>query len=109
MEEKRQRLEERKQRESSASSSSSTAADALALDETSTAPTTFASKVPDEKPEPADAQEPDHTASSSHKKTLKIEVHATATHHERVEPIVAHAQQHDLSHNQAVSGESATI
>jgi amyloid beta A4 protein len=32
---------------------------------------------------------------------LKIEVHATAVHHEQVEPIVAHAQSHEISHNQA--------
>ncbi len=48
------------------------------------------------------------------KKTLKIEVHATATHtrqsegmeaeHEQLlEPVVAHAQSHDISHNMAVS------
>ena len=47
------------------------------------------------------------------RKTLRIEVHATATHHvdepaqvqehQQLEPIVAHAQQHDISHNQAVS------
>ncbi len=34
---------------------------------------------------------------------LKIEVHATAVHHEQVEPIVAHAQSHEISHNQAVN------
>ncbi len=34
--------------------------------------------------------------------SLKIEVHATATHHKRLEPVVAHAQTHDLSHNQQV-------
>ena len=47
------------------------------------------------------------------RKTLRIEVHATATHHvedpvpakehQQLEPVVAHAQQHDISHNQAVS------
>lgn len=39
------------------------------------------------------------------KKTLRIEVHATATHHaaEHIEPVVAHAQAHDFSHNQGVS------
>lgn len=36
-------------------------------------------------------------------KELKIEVHATAVHHEKVEPIVAHAQSHEISHNQAVN------
>jgi hypothetical protein len=37
---------------------------------------------------------------------LKIEVHATATHHEaeqQLEPKVAHSQSHDFSHGQAVS------
>ncbi len=39
------------------------------------------------------------------KKTLRIEVHATATHHaaEHIEPVVAHAQAHQFSHNQGVS------
>lgn len=36
-------------------------------------------------------------------KELKIEVHATAVHHEKLDPIVAHAQSHEISHNQAVS------
>ena len=36
-------------------------------------------------------------------KELKIEVHATAVHHEKLEPIVAHAQSHEISHNQAVN------
>ena len=34
-------------------------------------------------------------------KELKIEVHATAVHHEKLDPIVAHAQSHDLSHESA--------
>ena len=34
-------------------------------------------------------------------KELKIEVHATAVHHEKLDPIVAHAQNHDLSHESA--------
>jgi len=34
-------------------------------------------------------------------KTLKVEVHATAVHHERhIEPKISHAQAHDFSHNQ---------
>ena len=34
-------------------------------------------------------------------KTLKVEVHATAVHHDiRVEPRVAHVQSHDFGHNQ---------
>lgn len=35
--------------------------------------------------------------------TLKIEVHATATHHKEVDPIVAHAMSHEFSHGEAVS------
>ena len=38
--------------------------------------------------------------SASSSKELKIEVHATAVH---LEPVVAHAQAHEMSHNQAVS------
>ena len=34
-------------------------------------------------------------------KELKIEVHATAVHHEKLEPIVAHAQTHELHHDSA--------
>ena len=36
-------------------------------------------------------------------KPLKIEVHATAMHHEQLVPKVAHSQTHDFGHNQAVS------
>ena len=35
-------------------------------------------------------------------KPLKIEVHATAMHHEQLVPKVAHSQNHEFSHNQAV-------
>merc|ERR1712029_438078 len=34
-------------------------------------------------------------------KELKIEVHATAVHHEQIQPIVAHAQSHEISHEHA--------
>jgi len=34
---------------------------------------------------------------------LKIEVHATATHHLQEEPVVAHVQSHEFSHGQAVN------
>ena len=38
------------------------------------------------------------------KNSLKIEVHATATHHHKqLDPVVAHAQAHDFSHSQSVS------
>jgi len=33
--------------------------------------------------------------------SIKVEVHATAVHHELLEPRVAHAQQHEISHSQA--------
>ena len=36
-------------------------------------------------------------------KELKIEVHATAVHHEQLQPVVAHAQAHEISHEHAVS------
>ena len=101
MEEKRQRLEERRQRES-----------------TSAAPTTFASKVPDEKPEAMRQDEKENAAdadatatnnkANANKKALKIEVHATATHHEHVEPVIAHAQTHEFSHSQGVSRQQMT-
>ena len=35
---------------------------------------------------------------------IKVEVHATAVHHDQVvEPRVAHAMSHEISHSQAVS------
>ena len=35
---------------------------------------------------------------------IKVEVHATAVHHDQqLEPKVAHAQAHEISHSQAVS------
>ena len=36
-------------------------------------------------------------------KKPQVEVHATAVHHELLEPKVAHAQAHEISHSQAVS------
>jgi len=33
--------------------------------------------------------------------SIKVEVHATAVHHELLEPKVAHAQAHEISHSQA--------
>ena len=35
--------------------------------------------------------------------SIKVEVHATAVHHEVLEPKMAHAQTHEISHSQAVS------
>ena len=38
---------------------------------------------------------------------IKVEVHATAVHHDQVlEPKVAHAMSHEISHSQAVSKQS---
>ena len=38
---------------------------------------------------------------------IKVEVHATAVHHDQVlEPKVAHAMSHEISHSQAVSKHS---
>ena len=35
---------------------------------------------------------------------IKVEVHATAVHHDQqLEPKIAHAQTHEISHSQAVS------
>ena len=77
MEEKRQRIEDRKQK-------------------MTTAPTTVA---------PKDKAENEHhnEVKAGGEKTLKIEVHATAMHHQEVEPIVAHSLSHEISHGQAVS------
>ena len=50
----------------------------------------------------ASTQMPEKPKSGS----LKIEVHATATHHvahKQLDPVVAHAQAHDFSHCQSVS------
>lgn len=45
----------------------------------------------------------------SGKKTLKIEVHATATHHhEQLEPVIAHAQTHEISHTSSVSQQTTS-
>jgi len=33
--------------------------------------------------------------------SIKVEVHATAVHHEILEPKIAHAQTHEISHSQA--------
>ena len=86
MEEKRQRIEERKQKE------------ATSTTEASTAPTSTEETA-------AGANEEDNFIHDVEpKKGLKIEVHATATHHhQQLDPVQSHAQAHDFSHNQAVS------
>lgn len=85
MEEKRQRIEERKQK------------DATTTTATSAAPTSTEESVKMD-------VEDNFIHDVEPKKGLKIEVHATATHHhQQIDPVQAHAQAHDFSHNQAVS------
>ncbi len=94
-EEKQQRLEERKQAEAT------------------TEATTKEEEEQEEQEEQEEEQEKTKFESSQmnqihedddEQKTLKIEVHATATHHhEQLRPVVAHAQSHEFSHDMAVS------
>ena len=83
MQEKKQRIEDKKRKMTAATSP--------------TMPTTHKFADID------DVEEEVEEKHSGPEKTLKIEVHATATHHKQVEPIVSHAQNHEFSHNQAVS------
>ena len=84
-ERERERLEEKKQRESEKTTSKAEEVKAEAeKEESTTLPSPAINEV-----EPA--------------KELKIEVHATAVHHEQIQPIVAHAQSHEISHEHAVS------
>merc|ERR1712080_634088 len=79
------RIEEKKQRMASEKKTTQSQADKVPSEDSTTAasaPAAVGTAV-----EPA--------------KELKIEVHATAVHHEKLEPIVAHAQSHEISHNQA--------
>merc|ERR1719414_89583 len=82
-ERERERLEEKKQRESEKTTSKAEEVKAEAeAEESTTLPSPAINEV-----EPA--------------KELKIEVHATAVHHEQIQPIVAHAQSHEISHEHA--------
>jgi len=84
-ERERERIEEKKQRLASEKKTTQSQADKVPSEDSTTAasaPAAVGTAV-----EPA--------------KELKIEVHATAVHHEKLEPIVAHAQSHEISHNQA--------
>jgi len=82
-ERERERLEEKKQRESEKTTSKAEEVKAEAeKEESTTLPSPAINEV-----EPA--------------KELKIEVHATAVHHEQIQPIVAHAQSHEISHEHA--------
>ena len=84
-ERERERLEEKKQRESEKTTSKAEEeVKAEEAEESTTLPSPAINEV-----EPA--------------KELKIEVHATAVHHEQIQPIVAHAQSHEISHEHAVS------
>ena len=84
-ERERERLEEKKQRESEKTTSKAEEeVKAAEAEESTTLPSPAINEV-----EPA--------------KELKIEVHATAVHHEQIQPIVAHAQSHEISHEHAVS------
>ena len=85
-ERERERLEEKKQRESEKTTSKTEEAEVKEEEkqESTTLPSPAINEV-----EPA--------------KELKIEVHATAVHHEQIQPIVAHAQSHEISHEHAVS------
>jgi len=94
-ERERERMEEKRQRQESrkvvapASSPASEATPTSSQTEASTQPpvvTTEASTIVEAKDE---------------SKSLKIEVHATALHHEQIAPKVAHSQTHEFSHNQA--------
>jgi len=56
--------------------------------------------------EEAEAATTSETTASEAREDLKIEVHATATHHLQEEPVVAHARSHSFSHGQAVNASS---
>ena len=103
MEEKRQRIEERKK----LMASTTTATKSVEKPED-----TKGSKITTKKKDSSDSPTtPNHVKGSSNKEELrepqlKIEVHATATHHEaeqQLEPKVAHSQSHEFSHDHAVS------
>ena len=99
MEEKRQRIEERKK----LMASTTTATKSVEKPED-----TKGSKVTTKKNDGSVSKATPNQANKEELRQpqLKIEVHATATHHEaeqQLEPKVAHSQSHDFSHGQAVS------
>ena len=103
MEEKRQRIEERKK----LMASTTTATKSVEKPED-----TKGSKVTTKKNDGSVSKDMPNQVKESENKDqvrqpqLKIEVHATATHHvaeQQLEPKVAHSQSHDFSHGQAVS------
>ena len=99
MEEKRQRIEERKK----LMASTTTATKSVEKPDD-----TKGSKVTTKKNDGSVSKATPNQANKEELRQpqLKIEVHATATHHEaeqQLEPKVAHSQSHDFSHGQAVS------
>ena len=89
-ERERERLEEKKQREQSEKTTSKASqAEEVAEEKVQESTTLPAANPAINEVEPA--------------KELKIEVHATAVHHEQIQPVVAHAQAHEISHEHAVS------
>ena len=86
MEEKRQRQEARKAAVAAMTSTVESVVTSVVTEETSAVPVTTSAEVKEAAVKP-----------------LKIEVHATAMHHEQLVPKVAHSQNHDFGHNQAVS------
>lgn len=97
MEEKRQRIEERKK----LMASTTTATKSVEKPED-----TKGSKVTTKKNDGSVSKATPNQANKEELRQpqLKIEVHATATHHEaeqQLEPKVAHSQSHDFSHGQA--------
>ena len=98
MEEKRQRIEERKKL--MASTTTATKSVEKPEDTKGSKVTTKKNDAPKAMPSKVENKE------ELRQPQLKIEVHATATHHEaerQLEPKVAHSQSHDFSHGQAVS------
>ena len=99
MEEKRQRVEERRKL-------MPTTTTERAVEK---AKETIGAKAIQKKDGSSTASQQEHgsdTKAELKQPQLKIEVHATATHHEaeqHLEPKVAHAQNHEFSHSQAVS------
>jgi amyloid beta A4 protein len=98
-ERERERIEEKKQRVASEKKSDKPTKDSNKIELVSASDSEGESTTKAAAPAPV-AAGPDG-APVEPAKELKIEVHATAVHHEKLEPIVAHAQSHEISHNQA--------
>ena len=96
-ERERERIEEKKQRVASEKKSDKPTKDSNKIELVSASDSEGESTTKAAAPAPV-AAGPDG-APVEPAKELKIEVHATAVHHEKLEPIVAHAQSHEISHN----------